>query len=101
MAQNLHRQSALPSEAEPADARPLPDDEISSLEFQVTLSKALDQLDPRCRKLITEMYLSKPDRKYREIASLIGIKPNSFGPLRKRCLIKLREILEKMGYALD
>ncbi len=101
MARNL-RKSTVPDTAEELiDTRSLPDDEISSLEFQVTLSKALDRLNPRCRKLITEMYLLNPDKKYRDIASMIGVKPNSFGPLRKRCLIKLREILREMGYLTD
>jgi RNA polymerase sigma factor (sigma-70 family) len=101
MAQNLRRPAVLDIEAAPGDARSVPHDEVRLLEFQVTLNRALDQLDPRCRKLITEMYLSGSDKKYREIASLIGVKPNSFGPLRKRCLVKLKEIFKKMDYPLD
>ena len=101
MVRNLHTPIVRDARAELLDTRSLPDDEISSLEFQGTLSKALDRLDPRCRKLITEMYLLNPEKKYRDIAAMIGVKLNSFGPLRKRCLVKLREILRKMGYLSD
>lgn len=78
-----------------------PDESITSLEFQMALKEGLKQLDPRCRKLITEMYLSNRKEKYKDVAAMLGVKPNSFGPLRKRCLIKLRDILKKMGYLMD
>lgn len=101
MARNLSRPTGTDAGQEPVDARPLPPDDVSSLEFKATLTKALRQLDPRCRKLITEMYLSRPEKKYRDVAALIGVKLNSLGPLRKRCLVKLRDILKKMGYQTD
>lgn len=100
-ARNLGRSTSADNMDEPVDGRSLPDDQLESLQLQLALSKAIERLDPRCRRLITEMYLSKSEKKYRELAAEIGVKPNSFGPLRKRCLIKLREILKKMGYPMD
>lgn len=101
MMKRLRRPASSEAGSEPVDGKSLPADEVSALEFQVVLAKALEQLDPRCRKLITEMYLSNPDKKYRDIAALIGVKPNSLGPLRKRCLTRLKDILKKMGYQAD
>lgn len=101
MAQSSSPATVPDEQVDQRDTRLLPDESVASLEFQVALRKALALLDPRCRKLITEMYLSGDEKKYSDVASILGVKPNSFGPLRNRCLLKLRDILEKMGYGTD
>ncbi len=98
---SLSRSSGLDYGSDSSASVSRPDEAADSLEFQLALGKAMDRLDPRCRRLITEMYFSNPEKKYRDVASLLGVKPNSLGPLRKRCLIKLKEILTKMGYSMD
>lgn len=98
---NLGRQPKTDDLTDSVDAGPLPHESIASVEFQVALKKGLDRLDPRCRKLIEEMYLSNRKIKYKELASVLGVKSNSLGPLRKRCLVKLREILKEIGYVTD
>jgi len=101
MARHLRTTSPVNNELEGSDPSSLPDELLDSLEFQIALGKAVDRLDPRCRTLITELYLSGEEKKYKEIAALLGVKPNSFGPLRSRCLERLRENLKKLGYQLD
>lgn len=101
VSRSLRKTSSLGDETGDGDSSPLPDEILHSLEFQVALSKAVELLDPRCRTLITELYLSGDEKKYKEIAALVGVKPNSLGPLRSRCLERLRKNLIKIGYLVD
>ena len=71
------------------------------LERRAVLDLALDQLDPRCAKLLRALFLSDESQSYAEIAKSLGVTANAFGPLRSRCLKRLRKILEEMGYPLD
>lgn len=73
---------------------PLPDDELLALERQAYLQLALTRLDDRCRRLIEELFLVHPPKSYQEIARTLGLRPNSLGPIRARCLQRLRLILE-------
>ncbi|UCC43513.1 MAG: sigma-70 family RNA polymerase sigma factor [Candidatus Zixiibacteriota bacterium] len=79
----------------------LPVDVIEQLETQAIIEIGMRQLDPRCRKLLRALYLSPEERSYREIAGILKIRPNSLGPLRSRCMIKLRKIIENLGFESD
>ena len=81
-----------------ADLPPLPDEEILSLERQAYLRLALTRLDSRCRKLVEALFLSHPPKPYRQIAKELGLKPNSLGPVRTRCLERLKKIFEDFGF---
>ena len=83
------------------DTGELPDEVIIQLEHQVIFDIALKQLDPRCRRLLEALFYSPDKPSYKAIAKSLNILPNSIGPLRNRCLQKLKEILQKMGYDLD
>jgi RNA polymerase sigma factor (sigma-70 family) len=84
-----------------ADMAELPDEIVQRLEQEYIIAAAIRQLDPRCRRLLQQLYF-EPDRKsYREIAKTLKIKPDSLGPLRSRCLEKLKKELKKMGYLKD
>ena len=80
------------------DSPPLPDEELLALERQAYLRLALTQLDERCRRLIEELFLVYPPKTYQQIARELGLKPNSLGPIRARCLQRLREIFENLGF---
>jgi len=80
------------------DHRPLPDQELIELERQAQLEIALGEIDPRCRDILKEFFFSSESRSYEEIAKSLGISANSLGPIRHRCLRKLRKILEEKGY---
>ena len=83
---------------EPAAPGELPDADLDRLETAAQLRLALNALDPRCRRLLHALYLAPEEKKYADIARDLGLPPNSLGPTRSRCLIKLRAILEEMGY---
>jgi len=80
------------------DRSPLPDEVLVELERQAHLEIALEEIDPRCRKLLREFFYAPETRSYEEIADSLGISSNSLGPIRHRCLKKLRKILEEKGY---
>ena len=80
---------------------PAPDEEFLLLERRAVLEMALDQLDPRCAKLLRALFLSDEAKSYAQVAKSLGVTGNAFGPLRSRCLKRLRKILEEMGYPLD
>jgi RNA polymerase sigma factor (sigma-70 family) len=101
MLKRLTRESAMAPEIDPELNRPLPDEEVLALERQAILDAALEQLDPRCRTVLTALFLSPDNKSYGDIARSLGLATNTLGPLRSRCLKKLQAILEKMGYALD
>ena len=79
----------------------LPDDEMLRLERQAILEIGLGRLDERCRKILRALFLAPEDKSYAEIARSAGVKPNTFGPLRSRCLNRLRKILQELGYEWD
>lgn len=80
------------------DPSPLADAELLRLERQALLEIALSQLDPRCRKLMEEFFFAPEEKSYQQIAKSLGLAPNSLGPVRRRCLERLREILLKSGF---
>ncbi len=81
-----------------SDQKPLPDETLVELEKQAQLEIGLGDIDPRCRKVLIEFFYAPESRSYDEIAKSLGISPNSLGPIRHRCLKKLRKILEEKGY---
>lgn len=89
---------AVRSGGEPDEVSTLtPEDELIRLERQALLEVAVAQLDDRCRTLIESLFYSPKDKSYRQIANELGIPPNSLGPIRSRCLKRLKKILDEMG----
>jgi RNA polymerase sigma factor (sigma-70 family) len=76
----------------------LPDEEMERLECQAQLEIALKDLDDRCRKLLETFFFAPTEKSYVEIAKSFGISANTLGPIRRRCLDRLRKILENNGY---
>ncbi len=101
----IQLQAAVPGDPdiveEPAATAPLPEEEILRLERQQQIREALNQLQPRCRKLIHLLFYDPAELPYAEIAKAMDIPVSSIGPTRARCLNKLREILEKEGAGND
>lgn len=77
------------------DERPLADEELIELEQQHLIRTALAELDERCRKILSMIYLTEPAASYREVAKAIGVGETSISPLRSRCLKKLEKILSR------
>ncbi len=57
-----------------------------------SILEALTGLDDRCRELLTFLFLEDPPLDYREISSRTGLAVGSIGPIRNRCLERLRSI---------
>ena len=98
MLNRQHRQSSLSQHLDPETVEAPPDKELLRLERQDILQHAIEQLDERCRRLLLALFLSSENLSYREIAQALKISPNAMGPLRSKCLKRLRRILDKIGY---
>jgi RNA polymerase sigma factor (sigma-70 family) len=96
LAQQLNRLSTLEQSDVYSSTDPIPIDEIVLLEQQVLIQDGLRELEPRCRKLLTELYFSDPPKSYKEISRIMGVNQNNIGPMRSRCLEKLKKMLKKI-----
>jgi RNA polymerase sigma factor (sigma-70 family) len=66
---------------------------IEAIEYRHAVERALEQVPERCRRLLTDLYLSDESFSYATIAERMHIPIASIGPTRGRCLEKLRSIL--------
>ncbi len=73
----------------------LPDQQLVLIRRRRILQQAMGELDERCRALLTALFLVEDEISYRELSKNLKIPFNSLGPIRKRCLEKLRAILKK------
>lgn len=55
-----------------------------------------DELGDRCRQLL-RVLIASPPPSYQEVSAALGIAVGSIGPLRQRCLRRLRARLEARG----
>jgi RNA polymerase sigma factor (sigma-70 family) len=85
------------AEIDHPDRSPLPDEELIKLELQAQLEIALAELDPRCRQVVELFFFAPEEQSYDQIAESLGMAINSLGPVRRRCLDRLKEILRKNG----
>lgn len=65
---------------------------------QSLLAQAMAQLQERCLRLLSMLFLDATEPSYDEISSQTGLPKGSIGPTRIRCLQQLRTILEEMGF---
>jgi RNA polymerase sigma factor (sigma-70 family) len=79
----------------------LPDEEVHRLEQRAIIELALGRIDGRCRRLLEQLFFAPDEKSYQQIARELGIAPNTMGPLRSRCLKRLRRILDEMGFEWD
>ena len=77
-----------------ADTSPLADDVLIELEQQHQIRTALKELEERCQKILSMIYLQDSAASYAEVATAIGVGETSISPLRSRCLQKLAKILK-------
>lgn len=59
------------------------------------LNEGLNDLDGRCRELLLSLYFAPGPLTYADVAGKLGIAVGSVGPLRARCLQKLRHRLKE------
>jgi len=75
---------------EQADDTDLPQDKVLELERQQDVREALQQLAPRCQKLLWYLFYAPQEPSYAEIAAALKLPVASIGPNRARCLARLR-----------
>lgn len=75
------------------DNSPLADTILVELEQQHLIRIALNQLEDRCRKILSMIYLWDSPATYADVANEIGVGETSISPLRSRCLKKMAKIL--------
>lgn len=71
-----------------------PEELVADFQQAQRMEQAVAQLDERCRRLLYFLYQDKTAPSYAEIADELGLTTGSIGPIRARCLEKLRGILE-------
>ena len=86
-----------PEAAIPVEA--IPDSILLEVQREQLLRNALGQLSSRCRQLIQMLFFEFPVRPYQEVAKSLNLATGSIGFIRGRCLEKLRQSLEKLGFA--
>ena len=79
------------------DKSPLPDVELEQLQLRNHVQWSLKQIDGRCQTLIKLLFYAPEDMSYEQVAEKLGISANALGPARKRCLERLKKILDKNG----
>jgi RNA polymerase sigma factor (sigma-70 family) len=98
IARRMYRQDCSRSRREETVAPPAPtiapDVNIIRLQRRAVLEFALGELNVRCETLLRALFFSDRDLSYSDIAQQLKIPFNSLGPTRKRCIDKLRKILE-------
>ena len=77
------------------DRSPLADEHLIELEEQHQIRTALKELEERCQRILSMIYLQDAAASYAEVAREIGVGETSISPLRARCLKKLARILGK------
>lgn len=75
------------------DNSPLPDAALIEMEQQHMIRAGLEQLEERCRRILSMIYLQDDAASYAEVAAAIGVGETSISPMRARCLKKLEKIL--------
>ncbi len=81
-----------------ADSGPLQDEELETIELQGQLENGLNMLETRCREMLFAMFFAPENKSYDDIAQDMGLAVNSIGPIRRRCLKRLKKILEENGF---
>ncbi|MBZ5665116.1 MAG: sigma-70 family RNA polymerase sigma factor [Acidobacteriia bacterium] len=77
-----------------------PADLALQVQREQMLREALLDLSPRCQRLMHMLFFEVPARPYQQVAQDLELAEGSIGFIRRRCLNKLRDRLEKMGYPL-
>jgi len=72
------------------------ENEVLRVEQHHLVQRALENLEPRCRRLLQWLFFEVPSPSYDDIAEKLNIPKGSIGPTRSRCLDKLRQQIVKL-----
>jgi len=77
------------------DPARLPDDRIEEMETRRRLEEALARMKPADAQLLRLLFLDPAQPSYEEISRRTGLAIGSIGPIRARCLKRLRALMEE------
>lgn len=80
------REATIVHHADPAE-------ELARDQELAALRRVFVQLDPRCRRMLSSLDLQDPPASYKEVARAEGLASTSIGPIRRRCLRRLKKLL--------
>ena len=83
------------------DPDPYPDEVILEREQGATVRAAIAALPERDQKLVHYFFYDAGNPSYVEIAARLGVSPETVGPLRTRCLRRLRAALRDAASLAD
>ncbi len=84
-----------------SDGAAPPQELVERWERQHLVRQALAQMEPRCRDILTTLFLDSNPTSYETLSAHLGMTVGSIGPTRARCFNKLRAILLAMGIEFD
>jgi RNA polymerase sigma factor (sigma-70 family) len=76
----------------------IPENKVRELQKEQVLRDAIESLAPRCRELVQILFFESPARPYKDVAKSLGLATGSIGFIRARCLNKLGQKLQEMGF---
>lgn len=80
------------------DAAGLPPEILEAAQQEQVLRDAVGTLQPRCRELIRLLFFETPPLAYADAARRLGLATGSIGFIRGRCLTKLKQALQGLGF---
>lgn len=72
------------------------EEQLVLVEQQEMVRKALESLDQRCRTLLHALFFETTSPAYTVLAGELDVPVGSIGPIRARCLEKLKQVLIKL-----
>jgi len=73
------------------------DEELIRDQELALLHRAFGRLEDRCRRILHRLELKEPADTYRDVAAAEGLSESSIGPIRRRCMQRLRKIVEQLS----
>lgn len=70
------------------------DDDLIRDQEMAVLHRAFGRLEARCRRILHRLELKEPADSYRDVAAAEGLAETSIGPIRRRCMQRLRKLVE-------
>lgn len=94
----IRRRRMLPEISEDlVDPSRLPEEEVIAAQSRVAVEEGLKQLDARCARLLGILFFSAEPPSYDEVSETLGLARGSIGPIRIRCLDRLRKVIGDQG----
>lgn len=77
---------------------PVPLELFEEVEREQILRQAVARVNPRCQEMIRLLFYETPALPYAEVAQRLGLATGSIGFIRGRCLKRLQQLLEELGF---